>query len=52
MIFLTKNNHSLRAKRRLLQLSRTIADAHDQSNIEPRHISLAIQLSQHANLKP
>ena len=49
--FLSKHQHSIRAKRRILQLSRTIADANNETRILNNHITMAIQLSQHHHLR-
>jgi magnesium chelatase family protein len=48
--FFNKTNASMRGKRRILQLSRTISDAHNKDKINCASVSLAIQLSQHNQL--
>ena len=40
----------MRAKKRLYQLSRTIADAMNEHQIKSEHVSMAIQLNQHHQL--
>ena len=48
--FFKKNGSSMRAKKRLYQLSRTIADGMNDHQIKSEHVSIAIQLNQHHQL--
>ncbi|MGA0242710.1 MAG: ATP-binding protein, partial [Candidatus Marinamargulisbacteria bacterium] len=48
--FFKQHQCSMRGKKRILQLARTIADAFNDTTIQPAHASLAIQLTQHHQL--